>query len=264
MKIFDVHTHAYPDEIAEKACINLGRFYEFTVYNKGTVKALIESEKKGGSLGFALFSVATSPEQVVKINNWLNEEKNKYYDNNMKIVCFAAMHHDFEDKSGEVERTLAMGFKGVKIHPDIQQIDADSEKLMPLYEAVEGRAIMYIHAGDSRYDYSLPEKIVRIKKLFPKLEIIAAHLGGYQKWETFEKTYRNKNIYIDTSSTFWAMPNERAREIILNYDSDKILFGTDYPVSTVKTEFECLLRLGLDDDLLEKILYKNAERLFDL
>ncbi|MCL2771756.1 MAG: amidohydrolase [Oscillospiraceae bacterium] len=264
MKIFDAHTHAYPDDIAEKACINLGKFYEFTVHNAGTVDALIKSEKESGSSGFALFSVATSPEQVIKINNWLDEVKIKYSDESMKIVCFTAMHHDFADKAGEVDRTLAMGFKGVKIHPDIQQIDIDSEKLMPLYETLQGCGIMYFHAGDSRYDYSLPEKIVKIKKLFPRLEIIAAHLGGYQRWETFEKIYRDKNIYIDTSSTSWAMPLERAREIIINYDPERILFGTDYPVSTAKTECEYIDKLRLNYNLTEKILYANAEKLFGL
>ena len=261
MRIFDIHTHAYPDEIAEKACINLGKFYDFTVDNKGTVKDLIDSEKEGGSSGIALFSVATAPEQVVKINNWLNDVKNKYASNNLKIICFAAMHKDFENKADEIERTLALGFKGVKIHPDIQQTDIDSEKLLPLYEMIEGRAVMYFHAGDERYDYSLPEKIIKIKKNFPKLDIIAAHLGGYQKWETFEKTYSEKNIYIDTSSALWAMPAEQARKIIINYDSDKILFGTDYPVKRVVDELEYIDKLNLSDDLLEKILYKNAEKL---
>ena len=60
------------------------------------------------------------------------------------------------------------------------------------------------------------------------------------------------------------MPAERAREIIINYDPDRILFGTDYPVSTVKQEREYFDRLRLNDSLTEKILYKNAERLFGL
>ena len=267
MQIFDSHAHAYPDIIAEKACINLGKFYDFPVVNKGTVSDLIESAKESGASGFALFSVATSPEQVIKINNWLNDTKNKNSSDEVKIICFAAMHQDFADKSGEVERTLAMGFKGVKMHPDIQQVDIDSDKLMPLYEAMQGRLIMYFHAGDDRYDYSMPEKIIRIKKNFPKLEIIAAHLGGYKTWKTykeFEKIYRDRNIYIDTSSALWLMPPELARQIIINYDSDKILFGTDYPIKRIKDELGYINKLELNANLLEKILYTNAKKLFDL
>lgn len=262
-KIFDSHTHAYPDEIAEKARINLGKFYDFNVSNSPTVAELINSQKESGSSGFTLFSVATSPEQVVKINNWLYSIKNDNQD--LKIVLFAAMHQDFNNKASELERVLSMGFKGVKIHPDIQQVDIDSPKLMDLYAtAAESRAIIYFHAGDNRYDYSLPEKIVKIKELFPKLEIIAAHLGGYTKWATAIKIYKNQDIYFDTSSSLWALPPDEAREIIINYNPDKILFATDYPIRRVKDELSYLEKLNLSDDLLEKILYKNAERLFDL
>ena len=261
-KIFDSHTHAYPDEIAEKARINLGKFYEFDVPNSPTVTDLLNSQRGSESSGFALFSVATTPEQVVKINNWLKGIKDENHE--FKIILFAAIHQDFEDKPGELDRVLKLGFKGVKIHPDIQRVDIDSPKLMDLYAAAEGRAIVYFHAGDERYDYSLPEKIVKIKEMFPKLEIIAAHLGGYQKWKTACEVYKKQDIYFDTSSTLWAIPPNEARDIIVNYNAERILFGTDFPIRKVREELEYLDKLNLDDNLLEKILYKNAERLFDL
>jgi len=169
-----------------------------------------------------------------------------------------------DDKTAELERILTMGFKGVKIHPDIQRVDIDSPKLMDLYAAAENRAIIYFHAGDDRYDYSLPEKIIKIKQTFPKLNVIAAHLGGYKKWENVNNIYKDYDVYVDTSSALWVLPPNEAREIIINYNPDKILFATDYPVRRVKDELEYIERLNLSDDLLEKILYKNAERLFNL
>jgi predicted TIM-barrel fold metal-dependent hydrolase len=264
-KLFDSHTHAYPDEIAEKARINLAKFYDFDVPNVPTVAELINSQKESGSSGFALFSVATNPEQVIKINNWLASVKNANENiKDIKIILFAAMHQDLENKAAELERVLKLGFKGVKIHPDIQQVDIDSPKLMDLYESAEGRAMIYFHAGDERYDYSLPEKIIKIKEMFPKLEIIAAHLGGYQKWETAITVYKNQDIYFDTSSALWALPPCEARRIIINYNPDKILFGTDYPIRRVRDELGYLEKLNLSGDLLEKILYKNAAKLFGL
>lgn len=39
-KIFDIHTHTYPEAIAEKAVTALGRFYHFTPEGKGTYAEL--------------------------------------------------------------------------------------------------------------------------------------------------------------------------------------------------------------------------------
>ena len=42
-KVFDIHTHTYPEAIAEKACVNLGKFYDFIVEGEGTY-AHLESQ----------------------------------------------------------------------------------------------------------------------------------------------------------------------------------------------------------------------------
>ena len=53
--IFDIHTHTYPERIAEKACVNLGAFYEFIVEGKGTYADLEESARPHNVKGFLLF-----------------------------------------------------------------------------------------------------------------------------------------------------------------------------------------------------------------
>ena len=39
-KVFDIHTHTYPEAIAEKAVANLGKFYNFVPEGKGTYAVL--------------------------------------------------------------------------------------------------------------------------------------------------------------------------------------------------------------------------------
>ena len=41
MKVFDIHTHTYPEAIAEKAVVNLGNFYNFVPEGKGTYNDLV-------------------------------------------------------------------------------------------------------------------------------------------------------------------------------------------------------------------------------
>ena len=68
-KIFDIHTHTYPEAIAEKAVTSLNAFYEFVSEGKGTYAELAENSRENGVVGMLLFSVATNPHQVQKVND---------------------------------------------------------------------------------------------------------------------------------------------------------------------------------------------------
>ena len=63
-KIFDIHTHTYPEAISEKAVRALNAFYEFVSEGDGTYKGLTRGAKDAGVEGFLLFSVATNAHQV--------------------------------------------------------------------------------------------------------------------------------------------------------------------------------------------------------
>ena len=71
-------------------------------------------------------------------------------------------------------------------------------------------------------------------------------------------------MYVDTSSSLYAIPPERATEIIRAYGADNVFFGTDYPMWLPTEEIARFNALGLTDEEREKILHKNAERFFSL
>ena len=68
-KIFDVHTHTYPEAISEKAVCALNAFYDFVSEGDGTYRGLTKGAKEAGVEGFLLFSVATNAHQVKKVND---------------------------------------------------------------------------------------------------------------------------------------------------------------------------------------------------
>ena len=146
--IFDIHTHTYPERIAEKACTNLGAFYEFIVQGKGTYADLESSAIPYHVKGFLLFSVATNAHQVPKVNDSIAELVKLSRSHGFETVGFAGMHQDYPDFAGELDRVEALGLCGVKIHPDIQEVDIDDPRMLRLYELVEGRMPVYFHIGD--------------------------------------------------------------------------------------------------------------------
>ena len=267
-KVFDIHTHTYPEAISQKAVSSLGKFYNFEVHGKGTYADLAEqaNNTKGRDIefaGFLLFSVATNAHQVNKVNDSIASLAEKARQEGFEAVGFAGMHQDYPDYEGEIARCEGMGLRGVKIHPDIQQMDLEGSDMYRLCEIMEGRLPLFLHMGDDRaeYRYSEPKKLAKLLDRFPHLEVVAAHFGGYKAWDEAEEyLYGRENVWYDLSSALWAMTPEYAKEIIRILGTDRVMFGTDYPVMLPKSDLDRFLAIDLTEKEREDILCNNALR----
>ena len=259
--IIDAHAHIFPDKIAAKAVKGIGSFYDLKMYHNGTLEELFESGAKAGIDKFLVNSVATTPEQVENINTFIAECVKKYPD---KLIGFATIHPDYPNIEGELDRAVKNGLKGIKIHPDFQKFRIDDEKALKIYEYAEGKLPIQVHTGDFRYDWSRPERMAHILDMFPELNVIGAHFGGWSEWEDAFKSYMGKRIWVDTSSSLYAISPEKARELIDKFGVDYVLFGTDYPMWDAESELKLFNKIKLTDSEREKILHGNLEKLLGI
>lgn len=260
--IIDIHAHIFPDKIALKATDSIEKFYEIVpMSGDGTVDTLLRLGDEAGVDKFVVHSVATTPAQVESINNFIINTVQAHPD---RMIGFASIHPDYENIPAEVERIIAAGLKGIKIHPDFQKFLLDEDKAMPLYEAIEGRLPILVHTGDYRYEYSKPERMARVMDLFPKLDVIGAHFGGWSEWDDAARILADRGIYVDCSSSLYALTPERAGELIKIYGADHVFFGSDYPMWTPGDELKKFNKIALTDEERELILHKNLERLLKL
>ncbi len=259
--IIDAHAHVFPSKIAAKATESIGEFYDIPMDLDGSVETLLQLKERYGVSKFLIQSVATTPLQVASINDFIARTVEEHPDT---FIGFGALHPSMEEPEKEVERILSLGLKGVKLHPDFQKFEADSPAAIRLYKAMEGRLPLLIHAGDRRYDYSHPRRIANILNRFPKLDVIAAHFGGWSQWDEAQAYLKGKRVWVDTSSSLYEISPERAKELVDDFGEDFVLFGTDYPMWKVNEELERLGKLGLSESQLEKILHLNVERLLGL
>ena len=262
-KIFDIHTHIYPEKIAAKAGVNLGRFYNFTVQGEGTYAHLEEEGKKCGVAGFLILGVATNPTQVTAVNEFIAQNVKASREKGFKTAGFMSVHQDSEKICDILDHATSLGLCGVKIHPDIQGVDIDDRRLFELYSLIEGKYPICFHVGDDRkeYRFSTPEKLCRILKEFPRLTVLAPHLGGYRVWEdTIKLLAGRENVWFDTSSALWAITPEYADRVISKLGTERLMFGTDYPVMNTPEELELFNRLSLTEDQKDDVLWNNAMR----
>ena len=261
-KIIDAHCHIYPDKIAERASQSTGKFYDIPIAFDGKQSTLLEYGKNAGIDHFIVQSVATSPRQVWVINNFIAESVAK---SNGKFTGLGTLHPDSDNIKADVDEIINLGLKGVKLHPDIQQFKIDDYRMLKIYELCEGKLPILIHTGDSRFDYSNPNRMLPILDIYKNLTVIGAHFGGWSVWdEATEKLSQYENFYVDCSSSFYAITPEKAKELIMAYGTDKVLFGTDYPVWELQAEIEMFMKIDLTEKQREDILYNNAAKLFDI
>lgn len=261
MKLIDFHTHIYPDIIAGKATASIEDFYDMKAHSVGTADELLRLSRKAGVVKNVILPVAVKPSGVSHINDFASSVQKEHEE----FYSFGTVHAAMDNITDEVERIIKNGLHGIKLHPDTQVFPIDDERMLPVYDMIAGKIPLMVHAGDPRYPYSHPERLLRVMKMFPSLICIAAHFGGWSMADTGAECLKDmENCYVDISSSFYNMNRCKGEELISLYGEDRVLFASDFPLGSPVIEKENLLMLRISDTAKEKIAYKNAERLLEL
>ncbi len=262
MYIIDAHTHIFPGKIAGKATDAIGDFYEMPMYAPGSPETLLESGAKIGTKRFLICSSATTPEQTYPINDFIAQQCSLH----PAFFGLATMHHELPNIEEELDRAVALGLHGVKIHHDFQGVDIDEPASIPMYRAIAQKGLpLLFHMGDNRYDHTSPARLARVMRQVPELKVIAAHFGGYQAWHKVAKGLPLwDNLRFDTSSSLAILPKDDVLRLIDHFGVERYFFGTDFPMWEPVAELARFHALGLTEAEEEKIFHTNFEDFFGL
>ncbi len=263
--VIDAHCHIYPEKIASRAVAGTDAFYNTHAACHGIVSELLEMGTSCGIDHFIVQSVATSPKQVASINTFIAESVQHA---NGTMTGLGTAHPDCEDPEALIQEIKRLHLHGIKIHPDIQGFPIDDRRMFPIYELCENERLpILMHTGDSRYDFSNPNRLLPVLKAFPKLTVIGAHFGGWSLWEEAANDLAGTdNLYVDCSSTFPFIKNDLklVERLIDRYGVDRVLFGSDFPMWSPKQELQTFLQLSLSDSDRRKILSENAKKVYGI
>lgn len=250
----DVHTHAFHPKIAAKVVDQLERHYGIPPVGDGLLEDLLPRLDRAGIGHCAVHSAATAAAQVRPANDWAMALQRQCD----RVVAFGTLHPDYAAWEAELERLAAAGIRGLKLHPDFQGFDLDDGRLRPWFEAMQGRFTLMVHIGDvtpPERSPSSPVKLRRVLDDFPRLRVIAAHFGGYRHWAWVVEALAGTAVYLDTSSSLFAIPQDLLEQIWRSFPRRQFLFGSDYPLFDPGAERAALARrLHLSDREVEAIL----------
>lgn len=264
LPVLDFHSHIFPPQVAARAVASIGDFYDLPMSGGGgTLADLLVQSREAGVTHCVIFSTATRIEQVSSINQFMLQCQQT----EPSCTAFGTLHPAMteQETERELDRILASGLHGVKLHPDFQRMAADSPFLVHAARTMAGNLPLLLHAGDNRQDFSHPARIRRLALACPETTIIAAHLGGWSQWrEAVPLLSGLDNVYVDTSSSLAFLSNEEAVSQIRHFRPDRVLFGTDYPMWHPLDEISRLNELALLPQEKRAILWENGRRLLGL
>jgi predicted TIM-barrel fold metal-dependent hydrolase len=259
--IIDGHIHVWPDKIATRALgqptPGLRRFGDGTADS-----AAAALEAAGIDRGICL-AVADAPERLEAANRFVGSL------NPDRFIGFGSVHPGRTPEEN-VASLRQNGLRGVKIHPLFQGYALDDRGLWKVLEVLQGEFVAVFHVGPERQGEddrrATPRMIRDIHEAFPRLDIVAAHLGGYHVMDEALEEIVGLDVHLDTS---WppgiaSAGPARVRALIERHGTDKVVFATDWPMANPATEVESIRALGLPDKDTDAILGGNFMRLLGI
>ena len=256
--IIDVHCHAWPDRIAQRALS--GRSPQLRRQGDGTVGGLRAAMQDAGVDQAVVLGIADEARHVDGVNRFVAAQKAAGF------LGFGTVHPDLS-----VEENLAIlsrhGIRGVKLHTLFQGFALDDRRMYELYEAFGSQIAVIAHVGSGGDPEAnrrgTPAMIRRIVQTFPELRLVCCHFGGYHRLDDAEAELLGLDVYLETSwpPTLAEIAPRRVKEIIGKHGADRIVFGSDWPMADPRAEIAAIRALGLSDEDTGNILGGNFLRL---
>ena len=275
--IIDFHTHIFAPWVIERRaeyvkrdpCFSL--LYSQSKAKLATAEELIASMDEAGIATSIILNIGwVSHELCVETNDYLLDAMSRYPG---RLVGFCGIQPRAGDLAiGEIERCAGAGASGIgELRSDIQGFDLTDKALMgPLVDAVIKHGLVllthssepvghqYIGKGDIT-----PDVLYSFVTAFPDLKLVCAHWGGglplYALMPEVAKAIAN--AFFDTAASIFLYQAEIFKHVGEIAGSDKILFGSDYPLVAQNNIISQIQALEISQEDRSKILGGNALRL---
>lgn len=150
-----------------------------------------------------------------------------------------------QDPVGEAERCLALGARGIKLHPRAQAFGFGDQAAESIWKvASEAKVPILIHAGRG-----MPrmDPLADLALRYPDVTLVLAHAAIADQGMFASRLAGHPNIVYDTS-TFSVFDQI---ELFARVPAERIVFASDVPYGRPLGALHCVLRIaayaGLDD-----------------
>jgi predicted TIM-barrel fold metal-dependent hydrolase len=167
----------------------------------------------------------------------------------------------------EVAEQIQRGACGIKVAPMFIGRRPDDETMEVVWRCARDHGVFVLsQAGgtrrvDEEHAWGRPAYFDLVLRSYPSVTVQLAHLGIGAEVEVAVLTNRYPNVVADTSMQLGVMQSDDLVATIRNIGSDRVLFGTNYPLVDQGDCVAMFEALPLTEDERHAIGYENASRL---
>lgn len=252
MKIIDFHTHPFINE-DNNSC-----FYE-NIVNHNNFKKILENAGISHICGSVIYKTDNF-KKIKEINREALKLKEKWKD-----FYTPGIHINPNYVNESIEEINFMYNNGIHLIGELVPYYNGWQKyynknMHTIYEQINYLDMIISLHTDNNTDMNNLEKAV---STFKNIKFIAAHPHQNKLYYThIDLLNKYDNYYLDLSGT-GLFRYGMLQNLINKTSSEKIIFGTDFPICNPKIYIEAILFEDLKYNDLENIMYKNAERLLN-
>ncbi len=211
-----------------------------------------------------------SHELCVETNDYILDSVSRYP---RRLIGFCAIQpRAGEAAIAEIERCAGAGAKGIgELRSDVQEFDlTDVGTMKPIVDTtLKHDLVLLTHSSEPvGHEYSgkgsiTPDILYSFITAFPELRLVCAHWGGGLPFYALmpEVARALTNVLFDTAATPFLYKPEVFEQVSHTIGSDKILFGTDYPLMHQSRVLAQVRSAQLPEEAKVNILGANAEKL---
>lgn len=197
-------------------------------------------------------------------NEWLLKQVKNHRDRLLPVLAYEHHHYRDVDMRELVEKYKVAAIKfytGYEHFYPLELYDNTGEKPVssyyynPLQICADFNIPAIFHSGDclnsckqAKLKYAHPLHIDDPATDYPEVNFIIAHMGYPWHRDAAEVCYKNKNVYSDISGFVYknfdgeSLPKfqKTLHEFLEIADSDRLLFGTDWPIANQASYLDAL------------------------
>lgn len=197
------------------------------------------------------------------------------FEKDNSILPFTGIDYEnFENTEEKLRNDVDAGAKGLKLHPILQRIAANSVETKTAVETFAPYQLpILMHSGVANYYLKAEEQKLEIPEFgaisqcaeliqaFPQLKFIVGHAGLEQYHEVIGRLGKNKNVWVDISF----QPPYAIRTLIDAFGVERVLYASDWPWGNMATPIQAVkVACNGDKKMERRLFFENAAELLDL
>jgi len=205
--------------------------------------------------------------QWKRLNRWATDSVAAHPDHLSCLVGVDPVLMGDAGAASEITERLASGACGIKVAPMFIHRRPDDEAMEVVWRSARDHGVFVLsQSGASRkaddvQAWGHPAYFDAVLRAYPTVTVQLAHLGIGAELDVAVLTSRYENVVADTSMQFGHREPGELVETIRRIGTDRVLFGTNYPLVDQGTCVEAFNALPLTEEERHDVGYANAGRL---